>query len=57
MTNVEMYMNIYKKYGKDSMELNHFKNCFAVYKNQEKTLVRIYKIIMEKGWQMAHPVI
>ena len=49
MTNVEMYMNIYKKYGKNSMELNHFKNCFAVYKNQEKTLVRIYKIIMEKA--------
>jgi hypothetical protein len=47
MTNVAMYMNIYKKYGKNSVELAHFKHYSAIYRNQEKTLVRIYKIIMK----------
>lgn len=47
MTNVEMYMNIYKKYGKNSTELARFKHYSAIYRNQEKTLVRIYKIIMK----------
>ena len=30
MTNVEMYMNIYKKYGKNSTELARFKHYSAI---------------------------
>ena len=56
-TYVKMYMDIYYKYGKDSTELRKFKEYSATYRNKTNTMVKIYKIIMEKAWQMAHPVI
>ena len=47
-TFVEMYMNIYKKFGKDSKELAKYKNCYAMYSNNHKVMVRIYKTIIDK---------
>lgn len=49
MTNVEMYMNIYKKYGKDSNELAQFKLYFFDYGDKEEIMERIYKTIMKSA--------
>mgnify|MGYP003289455300 FL=1 len=47
-TYVEMYMNIYKKFGKDSKELAKYKNCYTMYGKNHKVMVRIYKTIIDK---------
>jgi hypothetical protein len=48
-TYVEMYMNIYYKYGKDSAELRKFKEYSAIYQNKTNTMIKIYKNIMKKA--------
>ena len=47
-TYVEMYMNIYKKFGKDSKELAKYKQCYTMYGKNHKVMVRIYKTIIDK---------
>ena len=48
-TFVEMYMDIYNKYGKDSPELKKYKLCQSMWYAKKHLVVRMYKIIMEKG--------
>ena len=48
MYNTEMYMNIYKKFGKDSEQLQRFKKYLAIYMNKSHIMERIYKTIMKE---------
>jgi len=48
MYNTEMYMNIYKKFGKDSEQLKRFKKYLAIYMNKPHVMERIYKAIMKE---------
>jgi hypothetical protein len=49
LTFVEMYMNIYNKYGKDSEELKRYKEFFHKYHTYEKVVYRVYLNIMKEG--------
>ena len=56
-TFVEMYMNIYNRYGKNSPELKKYKLCQSMWYAKKYLVVRMYKIIMNKGWQINQSVI
>ena len=49
MTNFEMYVEIRKKFGIGSAELNKFKKYYEVYRTNPKVMLKIYKIIMKEG--------
>lgn len=46
MTFLEMYLNISKKFGQDSPQMNKFKEYFMQYKDKPHIVRKIYKTIM-----------
>lgn len=47
MTYVEMYLNIYDTFGKDSKEIQQYKKFFELYKSNHKIMEKIYKVIIK----------
>lgn len=48
MTFLEMYLNISKKYGKDSQQLKTFKDYYMYFRDKPNVVQRVYKMIMYK---------
>lgn len=48
MTFLEMYLNISKKYGKDSQQLKTFKDYYMYFRDKPNVVQRVYKMIMDK---------
>lgn len=48
-TYLEMYTNILRKFGRDSKELQKYKEYYSMYSNNKKIMIKIYKIIIEKA--------
>lgn len=46
MTFLEMYLNISKKFGQDSPQMNKFKEYFMQYKDKPHIVRKIYQSIM-----------
>ena len=46
MTFLEMYLNISKKFGQDSPQMNKFKEYFMQYKDKPHIVRKIYRTIM-----------
>lgn len=48
MTYVEMYVNIMRKYGKNSEQLARYKKYYFMYQDYHKVMFRIYNNIMNE---------
>ena len=48
ITFLEMYKNIAKKYGKDSLQLKTFKDYCMYFQDKPNVVRRVYKMIMYK---------
>lgn len=46
MTFLEMYLNISKKFGQDSLQMSKFKEYFMQYKDKPHIVRKIYQSIM-----------
>lgn len=47
MNYTDMYINIIKKYGKKSQQLERFKKVYFLYRNNKKIIIKTYQSIMK----------
>jgi hypothetical protein len=44
---VEMYMNIYNKFGKNSPQMKKYIECYHIYNKKPHVVQKVYKAIMK----------
>ena len=48
ITYMQMYLDILKKYGKDSKEMKLYSDTYIYFRGNKKVVYKVYKIIMNK---------